>query len=87
MRRPMPIAHAVVGRLTPPSDERVPDQAQRLPRMPPDSEITPERLKPYLGGAVDRIAPSRGRDTAQQDPCFPPRLLIEPGVPLGSDGL
>jgi hypothetical protein len=25
------------------------DQAQQLPRMPPDPEITHERLKPYLG--------------------------------------
>jgi hypothetical protein len=26
------------------------DHLQQLPRMPPDPEITHERLKPYLGG-------------------------------------
>jgi hypothetical protein len=26
------------------------DQLQRLPRMPPDPELKPDDLKPYLGG-------------------------------------
>ena len=33
------------------------DKAQQLPRLPADPEVTPEGLKPYLGG-LSRYGPS-----------------------------